>query len=98
MALGCQRSTQQPPVDDLYAKDVANICNVMQLSGATGMKGADARYTTAMWFGSHLSTEQAHKFMVSVQPLVGEEKAQALEAEAHRVGVTECPLADEWRR
>jgi len=88
----------QPSPDDAYARDVANICNVMELSGAKTMTNADARYTVATWFGGHLQTEQAHKFLVDIQPLVGEPKAKALEAEAHRVGLPSCPLADEWRR
>ena len=94
-ALGCQRTT--PPPDDLYTQDVANICNVMELSGAKGMSGPDARYTTATWFGSHLKTEQAHRFMVQVQPLLGDAKAKALEDEAHRVGLPDCVLATQWR-
>jgi hypothetical protein len=93
--LGCQRAT--PPPSDLYAQDVANICNVMELSGAKGMTGTNARYTTATWFGSHLKTEDAHRFMVQIQPLVGEAKAKALEDEAHRVGLADCALAKEWR-
>lgn len=99
VALGCQQSgTQQIAVSGDYAEDVSNICNVMELSGATKMSNADARYTTATWFGSHLKTEQAHKFMVEIQPLVGEPKAKALEAEARKVGLPSCALADVWRR
>jgi hypothetical protein len=92
MTVACQRGA------DAYVEDVAHICDVMKLSGAEGMKNADARFVTAKWLGENLKTEEAHRFMVTLQPLDGAAKADALEAEAHRVGLAGCALAGEWRR
>jgi hypothetical protein len=99
--LGCGDSkpadpAQPPPVSDrAYAADIENLCDVVARSGA---KGASApTYVTATWLGSHLTTQDSRKFLARIQPLGREPKAAALEAEARRVGLTGCALADDWR-
>jgi hypothetical protein len=92
MMVACQRGA------DAYTEDVASICDVIKRSSAEGMANADIRYVTAKWFAANLRTEQAHEFLVRIQPLDGAAKADALDAEAHRVGLGSCALAGEWRK
>src|SRR5258708_34069064 len=84
----CQRGAASDP----YAQDVANICDVMQRSGATGMASNDARFVTAKWFGAHLKTEAAPQFLFRIKPLEGVAKPEALDADARRVGLARCAL------
>jgi len=105
----CQRgdagsSASAPPpapashaqVTDAYRADITRLCDCVHLSGADKLSG-DRSTAVAIWLGSNLATTDAHQFLVQIQPLEGEPKAQALEAEAHRVGLTGCALASEWR-
>lgn len=84
-------------MDGPYAADVEKICNVVARSGGDKQEGADRNYLIATWLGANLTTPESRKFLAKIQPLVGEQKATAIEAEAKRVGLTECPLAAEWR-
>ncbi|HEY1556340.1 MAG TPA: hypothetical protein VGF94_16010 [Kofleriaceae bacterium] len=102
----CQRgdagSSAAPPpapsghVGDAYRDDITKLCDCVHLSGADRIDG-DRSTAIALWLGANLATEDAHKFLVSIQPLEGEAKARALEAEGRRVGLTGCALASEWR-
>jgi len=103
----CQRgdagSSASPPppishvtVTDAYRADITRLCDCVHLSGADKLTG-DRSTTIALWLGPNITTTEAHQFLVQIQPLEGEPKAQALEAEAHRVGLTGCALASEWR-
>ena len=96
--LGCQQGNGATEVAPEYRQDIASVCDVMTLSGAGDKDPAERPLATAMWLNSHLKTKQARDFLISVQPLVGEPKAKALEAEATRVGLPSCALAVEWRR
>ncbi|HEY0483381.1 MAG TPA: hypothetical protein VGD37_37930, partial [Kofleriaceae bacterium] len=51
----------------------------------------------ATWLAEHLETQDAHDYLIRIQPIVGEPKAAALEAEARRAGLPGCALAAEWR-
>jgi len=85
-------------VSDEYRADITNLCDALKLSGADQIHD-DSRITTiAMWLGPNIHTEEAHKFLVSIQPLKGEAKAQRLDEEAKRVGLLTCPLSAEWRK
>ena len=87
----------QPFVTDGYRNDIGALCDVMKQSGAD-QQPPDARQAIiAMWLGPHITTDEGRKFLVAIQPLQGEAKAQALESEARRVGLGGCPLASEWR-
>jgi hypothetical protein len=111
VAAGCQKgdaSAPPPPatagsgvarpfVTDDYRKDIDSLCNVIHLSGAD-QQPADARQAIiAMWLGPHITTQEGHSYLIAIQPLQGEAKANELETEARRVGLGGCPLADEWR-
>jgi hypothetical protein len=78
-----------------YTADISKICDVVALSGAE--PGTDRRYQTATWLGANLTTVEARRFLAGIQPLAGARKADALEAEARRVGLPACALAAEWR-
>jgi hypothetical protein len=92
---GATGSAAQVP--EQYRSDIANLCDVVARSGAEQL-GAGARaYTTATWLAANLKTQEARDYMIRIQPLVGEPKATALEAEARRVGLSGCALADAWR-
>jgi hypothetical protein len=85
------------PIADDYKTDIENLCDVEKRSGADQLEPAQRNPTIAMWLGPNIKTTAGHQFLVQIQPLQGADKAQALEAEAKRVGIAECPLATEWR-
>lgn len=95
---GCQRSadTAAPPVS-AYRADIENLCDVVVRSGADRMDASERALVIANWLAAHLQTPEAHDYLIKIQPLAGEAKAAALEAEASRVGLTRCALATEWR-
>ena len=107
--LGCQsgpedsgRTDQEvaaplPRAAGPYASDIEKLCNVVVRSGADTIPGPDRHYPIATWLAANLTTPESRKFLVKIQPMVGEAKAVALETEAHRVGLAGCPLANEWR-
>ncbi len=79
-----------------YAADIEKLCEVIRLSGAPE---DDAQtLTTANWLAANLTTQESRKFLVAIQPLVGAAKADALDAEAKRVGLASCSLSEIWRR
>ena len=87
----------QPYVTDGYRNDITSICDVVKLSGAD-QEAPDARQAiVAMWLGPHITTDEGRKFLIAIQPLQGASKADALDAEARRVGLSGCTLASEWR-
>ena len=79
-----------------YASDIEKICDVVSRSETTGM-GDERMVLIANWLAANLETQEARDFLVKIQPLVGTGKADALDAEAKRVGLTGCALAAEWR-
>jgi hypothetical protein len=79
-----------------YPGDIEKICDVVSRSSTTGM-GDERMVLIANWLSANLETQEARDFLVKIQPLVGTEKADALDAEAKRVGLTGCALAAEWR-
>ena len=103
---GCQsgatdesKTAPRPTAADItkdYAGDIEKLCDVIRLSGAPE---DDAQtLTTANWLAANLVTPESRKFLVSIQPLVGAKKADALDAEATRVGLTSCALSELWRK
>jgi hypothetical protein len=80
-----------------YTSDIENLCDAVSRSGADQLSPGDRPLAIAEWLGGHLQTEEAHQYLVKIQPLEGEAKAAALEAEAHRVGLAGCALAAAWR-
>lgn len=91
-AAGGQAAPTQP-----YAGDIEKLCNVVTLSGADQVPYGERALPIANWLAANLSTQESRQFLVHIQPLVGDDKANALEAEAKRVGLAACALAAEWR-
>jgi len=90
-------ATPGPPPAAEYASDIAKLCDVVRLSGAAGDPSGDRRLPIANWLAANLTTAESRQFLARIQPLVGDQKADALEAEARRVGLPACSLAAEWR-
>ncbi|MBA3391901.1 MAG: hypothetical protein H0T89_04610 [Deltaproteobacteria bacterium] len=111
LTAGCQRDdkspSESPPLplaaptagrtDAPYADDIRKLCGVMSLSGAEQVPAGERALPIANWLAANLETAESRKFLVAIQPLVGEPKAAALDAEAKRVGLPGCALAAEWR-
>lgn len=107
VALGCQRGEGDKPAPATtaastapgspYAKDIAALCESVTRSGADKIEPEARTLTIANWLAANLTTAESRKFLVEIQPLVGEAKAAALESEAKRVGLSGCALAAEWR-
>lgn len=96
---GCQHGgdSSPPPAAELYRIDIANLCDVIVKAGTERMDPNERTLVIASWLAAHLQTEQAHDYLIKIQPLVGEAKAAALDAEARRVGLPRCALSEEWR-
>ncbi|HUS33493.1 MAG TPA: hypothetical protein VMZ53_33555 [Kofleriaceae bacterium] len=91
-------SLPKADVTDGYRTDITNLCDAMKQSGAMDHPADERWQVIAMWLGPHITTDAGHEFLVAIQPLNGEPKALALESEAKRVGLTNCDLANEWRK
>lgn len=96
---GCQRGagSTAPPVSEPYRTDIENLCDAVVRSGADQLPVGERALAIASWLAAHLQTQEAHDYLIRIQPLAGDPKAAALEAEALRVGLARCALADEWR-
>jgi hypothetical protein len=99
LAAGCQRGSGSaaPPVSEPYRSDIEGLCDSLARSGADQLPAGERAPAIASWLGAHLQTPEAHDYLVRIQPLVGEPKAAALDAEARRVGLPGCALAAMWR-
>ena len=98
LVAACHKSKSAPAVTPEYKQDIVNLCDVVHLSGADQLPEGSRTPSIAMWLGPHIKTPEGHDFLVKIQPLEGMAKASALDAEAKRVGIGTCALADEWRR
>src|SRR5690242_7811067 len=90
VCLGCQKGEGEAPASGQsvraaapgsdYAKDIEALCDVVARSGAA----ADDSQTLliANWLAANLTTQDSRKFLIKIQPLVGDQKAAALETEA----------------
>lgn len=95
---GCQRTTgTAAPVPEPYRADIARLCDVLVQSGADQLPEGERLLAIVQWLPEHLETQDSHAFLARIQPLEGEAKADALDAEARRVGLPGCALAAEWR-
>ena len=105
VSLGCQKGEGEAPASGQsvraavpgsdYAKDIEALCDVIARSGAPD---DDSRtLLIANWLAANLRTPESRQFLIKIQPLVGDQKASALDSEAKRVGLTKCPLAEVWR-
>ena len=96
---GCQRTagTAAPPVAGPYRADIVRLCDVVAQSGADRLPEGERLLAIVQWLPEHLETQDSHQFLARIQPLEGDAKADALDAEARRVGLPGCALAAEWR-
>ena len=99
LVAGCQRSagSAAAPISQTYRDDIARLCDVVVQSGANQLPPGERALPIATWLSAHLESQEAHDYLVKIQPLTGEPKAAALDAEARRVGLASCALAAEWR-
>jgi hypothetical protein len=97
LASEASRQGSAPPASEAYRQDIARLCDVVARSGADQLLAGQRMLTVATWLAEHLETQDAHDYLIRIQPLTGEPKAAALEAEARRVGIASCALAAEWR-
>jgi hypothetical protein len=99
VAIGCGHDATSTPaqVPEQYRSDIASLCDVVARSGADRLEAGGRAFTTATWLAANLKTQESRDYMIRIQPLTGEPKAAALEAEARRVGLEGCALAHEWR-
>jgi hypothetical protein len=98
LVAACHKSKPAAAITPEYKQDITNLCDVVHLSGADQLPEGSRTPSIAIWLGPHITTPAGHDFLVKIQPLEGMEKAGALDAEAKRVGIGTCALADEWRR
>jgi len=102
LVAACGGGKDEPPAprtgDVTYRDDIEALCDVIARSNSTELEPNDRVYQIATWLAANLRTDDARAFLAKIQPLQGEAKANALDDEAHRVGLTSCPLATEWRR
>jgi hypothetical protein len=93
-------ATGQPaeaPVTPGYAQDIEKLCDAVKRSGADQLPAGERVMPIANWLAANLTTSESRAFLIRIQPLTGNAKADALEAEARRVGHDGCALAAEWR-
>jgi hypothetical protein len=86
-----------PPPSKEYAADIEKLCDVVRLAGVEGDRTDDRLLPIANWLAANLTTAESRQFLVRIQPMADLEKADALDAEARRVGLAGCNLAGEWR-
>jgi hypothetical protein len=98
---GSAEPTANPAAAELtpaYQRDVERICDVVTRAGAAGLSRNDQTYLTATWLSQNLESDDARGFLARIRSLDGAAKADALDGEARRAGLTRCALADDWRQ
>jgi hypothetical protein len=81
-----------------YGRDFERLCNAETYSGASEQPEEARPLMVAQWLGPNLETSEAHDFLVHIQPLGPMDKFVAIDGEAHRLGLTDCPLALVWKK
>lgn len=75
--------------------DFDNLCHAQERSGATGATPED--YANAMrWADRAMRTQEARGVVGRLATMSPYDKGTFLRAEAAKVGVSPCPLADSW--
>ena len=94
-----QKAPAVARTDDAYRTDIQKVCDSMALSGADKLAKLERVAPHSKWLGENLTTRDAQQFLIQMKQLPsGDAKADALEAEAKRVGLTGgCALAAEFR-
>ena len=81
-----------------YGRDIDRLCNAEKYSGALDQPPEARPMLVAQWLGPNLETQDAHAFLVKIQPMGAADKSVALDGEAFKVGLTGCPLARSWKK
>lgn len=77
------------------SSDFDNLCHAQERSGSTGTTPED--YANAMrWADRAMRTQEARGAVGRLATMAPNDKAAFLRAEAAKVGVSPCPLADSW--
>lgn len=75
--------------------DYSNLCNAEERSGSMAKTPED--YANAMrWADRAVKTHEARAVMARLATMSPYDKGVYLRAEAAKVGVSPCPLADSW--
>jgi hypothetical protein len=96
--VGCQKQAETDRAAQApYRADLENICDAEARSGALAEDPARRALAIAQWIGPVLKTQEARDFLAGLTRAQGKAKGDALRAEAARVGLSGCALADTWR-
>lgn len=79
-------------------RDVERVCNVLTYAGVADKSPNEQLNAILEWLPRNIESEDGRNFLGSIAELQGNAKADALDAGARKVGLTDCPLALEWRK
>jgi hypothetical protein len=79
-------------------RDLERICNVLAYTGVADKSANQQLDAILEWLPRSIESEDGRNFLGSIAELQGPAKADALDAGARKVGLTDCPLALEWRK
>lgn len=83
--------------DTPLGRDLDRICNVVERSGAAALPEGEQVMATLQWLPANIESESGREFLASIAHLEGDAKADALDAGARKVGLSDCPTAGLWR-
>ena len=79
-----------------YKKDLDNLCNGLERSGASKDGGSEKFSKMAEWMSENVSSSEGRELFQGLAMVDSETKVRILREEAKKVGITSCPLADAW--
>jgi hypothetical protein len=82
--------------DAPYRGEVADICFAEERSGALEQPGEQRMIIVAQWLGTRIHTQQGRDLLAAVARASPAEKVTLLQAEAARLDLASCPLAQSW--
>ncbi|ACY17124.1 mucin-associated surface protein (MASP) [Haliangium ochraceum DSM 14365] len=80
-----------------YAAEMADICHAEERSGALELSEAERPFTVAQWLGGRVRSDEGRAFLGALAQVSAAAKPDVLDAEAAKLGLDTCPLADRWR-
>ncbi len=94
--VACSSSKKKPVEKDPYAADIEQICDAEERSGALDQDPSVRSVQVAAWLADHLVTDQSRQLLGRLATLSPADKATALAAEAKKLGISPCPMAQVW--
>jgi hypothetical protein len=79
-------------------RDIERVCNVLTYAGVADKSPNEQLDAILEWLPRNIESEDGRNFLGSIAELQGNAKADALDAGARKVGLTDCPLALLWRK